>query len=209
MKTKIITPNSALKSGKTFKEIREERVLENKVPKSFAEIFGDLTDFSFAGFLDLDNLNLNSLFGVPMELVWNNDIETNPTISLDGNPNLNSMKHFPKCMEAGIQIYLPKSLAKRINEVDINSYSSVQTIFLNTGEDDFNLSEIVISFKNLREATGTFSALISYKPLDNGKASVNGEIDKDSELEKLYNLYKKLNFDSMKFRRAVDLISEV
>jgi len=187
---------SLLKDNKTFLETRSDRQSQmwgggSVEPASFEEIFGDLSNCSFTGNLDLSSLELNSLKGVPK-------IIKSGHFSISGNPDLENLDFFPIQLAFSKSLYIDYEMLPLFNSVDINTYKDCMIII---SVQEFGLSDleknrdICVAFSDYRKVNGSFeNVLIEHPAIDY------------QGLESLYSVYKKLDFNLEKFDRAIELL---
>jgi len=193
----------------TFRKASELRTAQyvrgETNPKSFEDIFGNLSNLYFSGDLDLSSLNLNSLKGCPAEIRRGH-------FTLYGNPNLKSLDYFPARLALDKQLVLQAENISSMKSVDINSYKFVDRIliYLYYADTDFRSLEIdiAIGFSLFRQQRGLFNEIQLGGSLFDPTAAekdLNKELDYD-RVEYFHNLYKRVDFNEDKFRRTLELI---
>ena len=203
---KLLVDTTILKDGRSFQETLANRKLKlaedikNQKAFSFKDIFGDLSSYTYkGGFLDLSNLNLNSLEGCPRRV-------SESEFKISNNCNLTSLKYFPEVTDFYI-ISLDYSATNSFNELDLDNYRNAEGIIcVITEPQEVNLKtlkiQLVTSFSKLRGLHGNFNGLdiLTYDPELQAET-----VDKEA-FESLYILYEKLNFDKEKLIRVVELL---
>ena len=198
---KTIDDSSCLDNGKLFCDLIEARRTEvnrgHSKPVSFKNVFGDLSEFTFAETLDLEGLNLCSLEGCPTEIISGD-------LVVCKNPSLKSLKHIPHVKDSDPMgfvrptLYLNLSQINLLNTINIDSYSYLH---INLTEKEVSSKSIVKAFKDFRKTNGDFKKI---------KGIAEGDLVTYAldyvELEKIYSIYKKLDFDSDKLDRALELL---
>jgi len=196
-----INENTVLDCGTTFGELRHaySNSEENNIPKSFNDIFGDLSGSIFVGTLDLSSLNLNSLKGCPTRVKRGG-------IDIACNPNLKSLDYFPKKLPKDQAFFIDYDLIPVLSSLDIKDYQNLN---------------IYICYKAyLKEALPTMkeslkrvaSSLLEFREENGNFDKIHGDIYAPSvklnpvEVERYYTIYKKVDFDREKFDRAVELL---
>jgi len=213
-----IDKNTILDCEKSFEEVRLSRVGTNNNnkesnAKSFEKLFGDLSNCIFVGELSLSDLNLNSLKGMPREVTG--------AVHINLNPWLKNLEYL-SCEIADIlsvEHCLALESLKGIENLHIKSRPEVDFfynhIFLKNNPklvDISYLSEDTVSNLNLLSLSNSPATLpeivktIAKKqaPLENLDFLASDFPEK--ELEKIYSIYEKLDFDSEKFDRAIELL---
>ena len=202
-----INKDTIIKNDKTFDTIKWARSdSENKIGAvSFEELFGDLSNCIFQGNLDLTELNLSSLKGCPQEV-------EHGYFSISSNSNFKNLDHFPKKLSSGYSLFVDYRSALLLEYVDINIYKNSGLVIYEDSKaimsdimSDHNYSNefhksIVISLINFREANGDFSKIEWW---GDSQLSFSWSY---SELEKFYEIYKKVDFNQEKFNRAIELL---
>ena len=178
LKSSIMTPNGVLQHF--------EDALKNcsKTGGSFKNYFGDLSKMIFQGSLDLSSLNLTSLEGCPTEVVGEFNIRN--------NPELKSLKHFPK-LNGNRPLHINTHHFKELRRLDNDLWSQISHIKY-IGDPIPNI-DIVTTMLHFKLLGGNF-------PIKR----VGHPLQENEELEKLFNIYKKVGFQEIKFRRAVSLL---
>ena len=194
-----ISKDTTLFNGETFaRTVLFRKNDKGRLPKSFKDIFGDLSDYIFYGSLSLSRLNLNSLEGCPKEIVEG-------FFGISHNPDLHDLNHFPRRVAKNFDLYLDYYLAQHLSRIDISSYKDAKISFSgfiksqkNAGTEPVQevYKNIVENFIDFREVNGDFER-IQFPGFDH--------LFNYEEFEKLYNIFKKVGFDREKFDRALEL----
>ena len=189
-----VDKNTILFNGETFEKniiLRRTEYNSNcSEPKSFKEIFGDLSDSTYNGTLDLSRLNLNSLEGCPKRILGGD-------FMININSYLYDLNFFPEKLARNCKLYLGFHMAPFLKEVSINSYKNSIILFtglLNSKKKD---KLIVENLADFRKANGSFEKL---------RFSRSNQPPDYERLEKLYHIHKKVGFDQEKFERALELL---
>ena len=195
-----INGNTAIKeSGETFKilALARQKSKNRKTPKTFKEIFGDLSDFIFEGTLDLTNLNLSSLEGCPTKIL-------NGNFSTETNPNLKSLKDFPNGFESVDMFYLDYDLFKKLHTLEESTKENLThgIKLLNVLIDPVLTEESeIITHMLIINNFATARANIRLIDLQYNILKVNQE-----KVRQQKQIYAKLNCDTEKFIRAMSLL---
>ena len=193
-----ITEQSVIKGNQTFQEIMTKRVTDSAEPKSFEQIFGDLSDCAFVGALNLGGINLNSLKGCPREIRGHVVF-----LSIDFNPELKSLNYMPKKFQEGFYLLIDSSLTKFLNYLPSESFENIDKIYCG-GDYIMSNIDIVVNFSKLREVKGDFKVVSrAYTDEIVGRSdSINYE-----ELERLNKLYLSVGKNPEKLKRLLFLMS--
>ena len=194
---KKITHRTILDNGQTFEKIAFNRRKNNTEPATFEEVFGDLSGYIFGGdisvVMDLSNLNLSSLKGFPTE------IEAD-SLKINDNPNLRSLEYFPKIIKSitfgSVDIYIDIHMIALLKE---RFLSNVIIMICCEKIKDIPLVDIATSFQDLRVINGDFESFLGFLTGD------SRNIDYVA-LEKINDLYLKLNMNEEHLRRTLTLI---
>jgi len=210
--TRILAPGR--NSDATFSEIKDQRIEEVKfiasTPKSFIDIFGDLSSREFDDPLELNDLDISSLRGVPTRIVGR--------FQIDFAKSLKDLEDCPKAVNNFFSVEASDNLAtlKGITDLEISTKSGDNGI-LYLGDnpkltDISDLSQKTLDMCKLIYLAGSpvlaadIVKVMSLKRKNNGSWSFLDSDHKESKLEKLYLVYEKLDFDSEKFDRALELL---
>ena len=210
--TRILAPGR--NSDATFSEIKDQRIEEVKfiasTPKSFIDIFGDLSSREFDDPLELNDLDISSLRGVPTRIVGR--------FQIDFAKSLKDLEDCPKAVNNFFSVEASDNLAtlKGISGLEINTDSGKSGIlYLRNNQnltDISDLSETTLDMCQWVYLTGSpVSAVdivkaMGLKRQSNGSWNFLDSDPKESKLEKLYLVYEKLGFDREKFERALELL---
>jgi len=192
----IIDSNKMLDNGKTIKEtmaLRRENILsgEIKLNSSFEEVFGDLSNYSFNGSLNLDFLNIDSLKGCPKFVHGS-------YFAISSNEKYRDFEGFPELTSENCHIYIAENHVSRFS-VDYQLYERVKLVLIkDTIGNMFSDIDLVVSFSGLRKKEGSFEKI----RVDSDK---NSGLDYHS-LEKIFAIYRNLNFDEEKLRKFAELV---
>ena len=192
-----INKNTILDSGMSFEDTllkRSEYINENTAETSFENIFGDLSDCVFIGDLHLTFLGINSLKGIPCEV-------RNGNFIILGNENLKSLDYFPEKLTAGKKFGLnfpisKESKAPSLRDLNIDIYKDLNIVIYQ--RKGFLSKDFILDFQEFRAIQGDFQKI----HFIGSKLLKFNEVD----LEKLYQIFKKTNFDKVKFDRALELL---
>ena len=200
-----INENTVIKNGKTFKEINfnlENRLYDNnsrREPKSFEEIFGDLSDCIFVGDLNLNSLGLHSLKGCPQRIRYGN-------LHIAYNPDLLSLDYFPKKITDRFELFVDFDIVHELKNLDISVYKELR-IYIN-----FKISFDMVLFNKKDILKKIVYSLSDYRAVNGSFAEVSGFFSSDIksfnrvEFEKLYQLYERVGLNQEKFNRVVELL---
>ena len=192
-----ITNKTQLKNGKTFPELLAVYMDKpaSTAKESFKDIFGDLSDATYIGDLDLREFGVTSLEGCTKEVSGN--------FLIFDYGALKSLKGFPKIAH-GSHIQLNNQASFLFKDIDSELYKNASTLYCDCY--DLTPVDIVLNFSNWRKVKGSFKDLQRFRyritPVD---AEESSDFDYE-ELERLWRLYKNLNFNSTKLKRATTLI---
>jgi len=216
----MISKDTILESGRTFEDIRRLRVESNNKSlkadaKSFKELFGDLSSYTFTGELLLGVLNLNSLEGMPREVIGE--------VYIDSNPWLKNLKHLSQKIVNMLSVACCENLESlkgigNLNLVTVengNVGDFANHIFLRKNPNLFDISDL--SEETISKCKTLFVSqspvlLTDLIKLAAQRRSLDGDfsfLESDysiEELERLYSFYEKLGFDQRKFDRALALL---
>jgi len=197
---RVIDENIEIKESETtFKHIALSRRKseDKKTPKTFKEIFGDLSDSVFNGDLDLSELNLSSLEGCPKKISTGN-------FSIEVNPNLESLRYFPTEFKDINQIYLDFSLFKKLDTLN------------NSVKDNIAHNALYITV-SIDSATTEESEIITHMLIINNFATAHTNVRlidlqynilkvNQEKVRQQKRIYAKLNYSTEKFIRAISLL---
>ena len=212
---KEIYPNATLlKANKTFTAIRSQRSTALKFQKdtpatSFKDLFGDLSNYSVDGDINLKNLKLSSLEGFPklvvghIELDGNIDIQSlenltiNASFSLSAN-SCNQLESLSSIHNSDInRVYKPYYLSFN----DCSSLKDISMLEHGVLDNCKELSLINTSVSLLDIIKATREKRIS----DNNFSFLKSNYS-EKDLERAYSIYEKLDFCFGKFQRAMTLV---
>jgi len=206
-----INSTTILDNGETFESARQHRLFNsNHKPASFKEVFGDLSDCILTEDLTLTDLNLDSLEGCPAEV--------RGYINLDGSPALKNLKGISKSTTMFLSCENLKSLESleglegfcfensdlfdrtlylsncplladisALSSVSLKDCSSVIIQATNV-----HIKDMILNFSEKRNRVGNFNFL---------KSDYS-----EKDLEKIYSIYQKVDFNKEKFERAMFLL---
>jgi len=194
-----ISNNTIVKGIKTFEDIVKEREAEEagSSPISFKELFGDLSDCTFSGHLDLSYLNLNSLEGCPRKVI-------NGNFSIENNPNLKSLKSLPTEFKNVSQFYLNYSLFKKLYKLDTTTKENIAhgidlvAPFIDSSSVDS--AEVIMNMLIVNNFATTQTKVKLLTLIYN-----NFKVDQE-KVRQQKRIYSKLNYDTEKFIRAISLL---
>ena len=192
-----ITEFSKIKNHKTFADIIESRINLESSSVSFEDLFGDLSNCSFQGCLNLTNLNLNSLKGCPKEV-------SGGFLSIEYNPNLESLDFFPQKLCGGVlgmDFYIDFHAIGEVEKISA-IIKNLNTIICFNNKENFSEIDIALSFFDLRFVKGNYNFL-SARNKELG--DFEKKLDYDT-LERIYDLYRKLDYDKEKLIRVLKLL---
>jgi len=184
----IMNHNSVI-NGYDFSDTLNDRYRNSKKPLSFKEVFGDLSDYIFEGYLDLGSLNLTSLEGCP-------SVIKGEYFAIDRNPNLATLNFFPSKLEIDM-LYLDHHSVEDLKTVNPHIFEGMK--FFLSGSQLFNLKYIVLQLEEVRKLN------VDFNFIQNGSFSKE-DSDINIELERIYSIYEKVGFDQEKLDRAMELI---
>ena len=203
---KTITSTTLLESGKLFESVRVARqhacLSKNPPPPtSFREIFGDLSDCHFEKYLNLDNLNLNSLEGSPKSY-------DGSFLAILNNPELKNLKDLPipkDSHDRKIYVDFDMNYSDSHNDLEylLSEHHNFCIVFSDTGDKLGHLNIeflLILNFFWIRHFNGSFAA---YAPQDSDFKDIafNAEA-----AENYYQIFKKVNFDRNKFVKVFSLL---
>jgi len=180
---KLLTGETIIKKSRTFLEVLEHRRNSKKDPKSFKEVFGDLSSFYVDQDIYLNSLNLSSMEGFFTKI--------DGSVYIDDNPELKSLKYINVKNATGNDLYA-------------NSCSSLESISdFRMGPD--NLRELLIENN---PSLSIFEIIIAIAP-SRAKFSRFEHVYSDfyqDQLDRAYDLYRKTMFNDEKFKKALELV---
>ena len=185
-------------------------------PATFKELFGDHSDTEFSTALDLTMLNLSSLDGCFAVVNGYMEANQNPALkTLEGCPEY--VFYFFQCTDCdslkslkGIPKIIQKSSKKLDSILSLQQNPNLSDISALTPDLISNMA--LISFHQLND-TGKSNkvSIADYIELFREKREILGGFKFQSsqfsneQLEKAYQLYKKVNFDKEKLNKALEL----
>jgi len=187
---KKINKNTILDCGESIDTIVNDRWNSQEPAISFKDLFGDLSDFIYEGCLELGNLNLNSLEGYPKV--------SGGYFSIENNPELKELNFMPGFLANVVTLYIDYSQVDIIKNIDIDIYKNL--IIRLCGVPISN-RDMVLAFSDFRKFNKGFGNIQTFT----SKGVTPGPIDY-ANLEKLYKVYEKVNYDREKFDRAIALL---
>jgi len=186
-----------------FSKAKNIRLLKNRTPASFMDIFGDLTDNLFTGDLDLNGLNLTSLEGCPKKVI-------NGHIFVSNNPKLKNLDHFPEFISVGKFIMIDYNLIESSTTLNKSIYMSCLNFFFKLSNfDNNNVHSDFIAAKTILN----LGELIKDNYLTRGKIkflsqNLNVSNIDVTALNHAYNLFEKVGFSTQKFENLIKLLSK-
>ena len=211
---RTITATTEIANSKSFGKLAEARRTEvnrgHSKPLSFMDIFGDLSECVFKEYLSIARLNLNSLEGCPRRV-------ESGYFSIGQNPALKNLSHFPEAVEDSIFIDYCDNITTLKELLNLKNFNSdeYKTLYLNGNSNLVDISalsiELIDSFREINISGSPVPAANVVKTTGL-KRDKNGDWNflktncKNSELEKLYLIFKKVGFDRKKFDRAIGLL---
>jgi len=200
---RVVNHETVVKDDLTFGSILDARgelfqkYKQQIAPASFKDIFGDLSDCVFESDLPLSGLNLSSLEGCPTEIKYG-------SFDISNNQKLRNLNYFPKKLDKLYVLSLGQEQINAISAVPPEQYLNISTI--NLVVDNVLYEETVMAFSIFKRLNGAFPVLRRIRSSAGPIFVENSPIDQE-RLEKLYLIYKKTDFNPVKFKRALSLIS--
>ena len=187
---------SLLKDYKGFQKLREDRQIKISSadfvkPASFEDIFTNLSNCIFIGDLDLSGLKLSSLKGCPA-------VVENGHIDISDNEELENLDFFPSQLDFSRSLYVDYYVLQLLKGVSVESYKGCAIAIHDHefGLSDFEKSKnICIALSDLRKVNGDFKNVLVKNPVMDY-----------AEIEKLYKIYEKVDFNQEKLDRALELL---
>ena len=212
---KTINHSFTLESGAELKEVvkkRYEAIRRGEdIPNSiYSDIFGDLSNYSLDGSIELNGLNVSSLKGVPVYI--------SRSFQIDFATDLKDLEGCPRAVGHSFSVEHCDNLKtlKGISGLEIRTNSGNSAILYlrhNSKLTDISdLNQKTLDMCQLIYLAGSPVSVVDIVKIMSSKRKNDGSwgfLNSDykiSELDRLYFIYKKLDFDHKKFDRALELL---
>ena len=193
-----IQSGSILENGLSFSATMAERSKDLTEPKSFKDIFGDLSEAAFIGDLNLAGINLCSLEGCPYSVLGG-------FFAIEDNLNLESLDYFPRALADARSLFINVDHIKFFENPHIETIIKISRVIICLNKEQTIVKVLPELTPWLKEFQDRDTDFLKRVHIYSTLMSPLRQFDSDL-LERSHKVYCKVGGDQGKFLNAVELL---